>query len=87
MGEGLESLVAGQFRLIVIDGSTAQGPGANQTWYRLHLALDLVKLNFVHAAVTDKYEGEHLDHYPLQEGDVVVVDRGYNQPATLVRDA
>ena len=85
MGQELEALEAGQFRLIVIDGSTAQGPGAKETWYRLHLALDLVKLTFVHAAVTDKHEGEHLDHYPLREGDVVVVDRGYNQPATLVR--
>ena len=34
--------------------------------------------------VTDKSEGEHLDHYPLQEGDVVLVDRGYNQPGKKI---
>jgi hypothetical protein len=43
-----------------------------------------VNLHLVHVEVTDKYEGEHLDHYPLQEGDVVLIDRGYNQPKTLI---
>lgn len=85
MGEGVESLIEGHLRFVVIDGSTVQGPGATETWYRLHIAIDLVKLHLIHVEVTDKYEGEHLDHYPLQEGDVVLIDRGYNQPSTLVR--
>ncbi len=34
--------------------------------------------------MTDKHEGEHLGHYPLHEGDVVLVDRGYNQPGKLI---
>ncbi len=32
---------------------------------------------------TDKV-GESLDHYQLDEGDVVLIDRGYNPPKTLV---
>ncbi|MDQ5771059.1 hypothetical protein, partial [Thiothrix subterranea] len=27
---------------------------------------------------------ENLDHYTLAAGDVVLIDRGYNQPKTLV---
>ena len=85
MGSAAELLVAGNLRWVVIDGSTVQGPGASETWYRLHIAIDLVKGQLIHVEVTDKHQGEHLDHYPLQEGDVALIDRGYNQPATLVR--
>ncbi|MCK7574713.1 MAG: hypothetical protein MZV65_01560 [Chromatiales bacterium] len=37
------------------------------------------------AVVTDAHEGERLGHYPLQDGDVVVVDRGYNQAPDVDR--
>ncbi|MCP4392236.1 MAG: transposase, partial [Gammaproteobacteria bacterium] len=84
MGEGMERLIEGNLRLVVIDGSTVQGPGASGTWYRLHIAIDLVKLNLIHVEVTDKYQGERLDYYPLQDGDVVLIDRGYNQPSQLL---
>jgi hypothetical protein len=84
MGEGIERLIKGHLRLIIIDGSTVQGPGAIETWYRLHIAIDLVKLHLIHVEVTDKHQGERLDYYPLQDGDVVLIDRGYNQPAQLV---
>ena len=85
MGEGAAALIAGYLRLVVIDGSTVQGPGATETWYRLHIALDLVNLELIHVEVTDKYQGERLDYYPLQEGDVALVDRAYNQPSQLVQ--
>ena len=84
MGEGVERLIKGYLRLMIIDGSTVQGPGASETWYRLHIAIDLVKLHLIHVEVTDKHQGERLDYYPLQDGDVVLIDRGYNQPAQLV---
>jgi hypothetical protein len=54
------------------------------TTYRLHVAIDLVNLTFHQVEVTTDKEGEHLDHYFLREGDVVLIDRGYNQPKTLV---
>jgi len=37
--------------------------------------------------VTDKHQGEQLGYYLLQEGDVVVVDRGYNQAKGLIAQA
>lgn len=85
MGKAAGPLINGLLRFVVVDGSTVQGPGADQTWYRLHIAVDLVKLHLIYVRVTDKHEGEHLDHYPLQEGDVVLMDRGYNQPGQLIK--
>ena len=79
MGEAATPLLEGGLRFLVVDGSTAQGPGATGTEHRLHVAIDLVRLHLVHVVVTDEHTGEHLRHYPLQDGDVVVVDRGYNQ--------
>jgi len=75
---------SGKLRFIVIDGSTVQEPGATGTTYRLHIAIDLISLRLQQVEVTTDKEGEHLDHYQLEAGDVVLVDRGYNQPKTLV---
>jgi hypothetical protein len=75
---------SGSLRFIVIDGSTVQEPGAKGTTYRLHVAIDLISLTFHQVELTTDKKGENLDHYALSEGDVVLIDRGYNQPKTLV---
>lgn len=87
MGAAAGSLIHGHLRFVVIDGSTVQGPGASGTWYRLHIAVDLVRLHLIHVEVTDKHQGERLGYSPLQEGDVVMVDRGYNQAKGLIEQA
>lgn len=79
MGEAVNPLLEGRLRILVADGSTVQGPGATGTQYRLHLAIDLMRLHFVQVVVTDEHTAESLMHYPLQDGDVMMVDRGYNQ--------
>lgn len=76
--------IEGGLRFITVDGSTAQVPGARETSYRLHLAADLVKHHLLQAEVTDAHVGESLSHYHWQAGDVVLIDRGYNQPRSLV---
>lgn len=82
---GLDKVVnSGSLRFIVIDGSTVQEPGATETTYRLHIAIDLINLSVRQVEVTTDKVGENLDHYQLDEGDVVLIDRGYNQPKTLV---
>ena len=82
---GFEKTVnSGSLRFIVINGSTVQEPGAKGTTYRLHVAIDLVNLTFHQVELTTDKQGEHLDHYCIGEGDVVLLDRGYNQPKTLV---
>ncbi len=79
LGEAAHPLLAGHLRFLLIDGSTVQSPGATGTDYRLHLALDLVRLEWSYSLVTDEHTGEQLNHYPLQDGDVAIVDRGYTQ--------
>jgi hypothetical protein len=65
------------FRFVVIDGSSIQAPGATGTDHRLHIALDLVSLQFVEVLVSDVHMGETLKHFTLAPGDVAVADRGY----------
>ena len=79
MGEAVQPLLAGHLRFVIVDGSTVQGPGATDTQYRLHLALDLVRLEWAYSLVTDAHARERLTHYPLQDSDMVLADRGYNQ--------
>jgi hypothetical protein len=74
----------GSFRLIVVDGSTVQERGAITTSYRLHLAIDLIDLALTQAVVTTNHEGEKLQHYTIQEGDVIIADRGYSRATTLL---
>ena len=87
LGADAAPLLQGSLRFVVVDGSTVQGPGASGTWYRLHIAVDLVKLHLIHVEVTDKHQGEHLGYYPLQAGDVVLIDRAYNQAKGLIEKA
>ncbi|MCD2453031.1 transposase [Methylicorpusculum oleiharenae] len=74
----------GSFNFIVIDGSTVQEPGANETTYRLHVAIDLMSLTLREVNVTTDKVGESLAHYQLAAGDVALMDRGYNQPKSLI---
>ncbi len=65
------------FRFVVIDASSIQAPGATGTDHRLHIAMDLVSLQFVAVVVSDVHTGETLKHFTLAPGDVAVADRGY----------
>src|SRR5512143_1655385 len=42
-------------------------------------------LTLRYVEVTGPDQGERLGRYPLQDGDVVIADRGYNQPDAIVR--
>jgi len=66
-------------RFVVIDASTVQAPGAKGTDHRLHIAMDLVSLEFIEVLISDVHTGETLKHFTLAPGDVVVADRGYAQ--------
>lgn len=64
-------------RFVVIDASSIQAPGATGTDHRLHIAMDLVSLQFLAVFVSDVHTGETLKHFTLAPGDVAVADRGY----------
>ena len=71
----VDALPAG-LRFVVIDASSIQAPGATGTDHRLHIAMDLLSLQFVEVLVTDVHTGETLKHFTLRRGDVAVTDRG-----------
>jgi hypothetical protein len=73
-----DTLPAGH-RFVVIDASSIQAPGATGTDHRLHIALDLLSLQFLEVLVSDVHTGETLKHFTLGPGDVAVADRGYAQ--------
>lgn len=66
-------------RFVVIDASSVQAPGATGTDHRLHIAMDLVSLEFIEVIISDVHMGETLKHFTLAPGDVAVTDRGYAQ--------
>src|SRR5262245_65045715 len=74
----VEPLLAGR-RFVGIDASSIQAPGATGTDHRLHIAMDLVSLQFLEVLVSDVYTGEKLKHFNFDPGDVAVADRGYAQ--------
>ena len=73
-----DTLPAGR-RFVVIDASSIQAPGATGTDHRLHIAMDLLSLQFLEVFVSDVHTGETLKHFTLRPGDVAVADRGYAQ--------
>jgi len=73
-----DPLLAGR-RFVVIDASSIQAPGATGTDHRLHIAMDLLSLQFLEVLVSDVHTGETLKHFTLAPGDVAVADRGYAQ--------
>jgi hypothetical protein len=74
----VESLPAGR-RFVVLDASSIQAPGATGTDHRLHIAMDLVSLQFLEVLVSDVHTGETLKHFTFAPGDIAVADRGYAQ--------
>src|ERR671935_428185 len=74
----VETLSPG-LRFVVIDASSIQAPGATGTDYRLHIAMDLLSLQFLEVLVSDVHTGETLKHFTLGPDDVAVADRGYAQ--------
>ena len=72
----VETLPQGR-RFVVIDASSIQAPGATGTDHRLHIAMDLVSLQFLEVLVSDVHTGETLKHFTLAPGDVAVANRGY----------
>src|SRR5262244_716906 len=63
----IESLPAGR-RFVVLDASSIQAPGAKGIDHRLHIAMDLVSLEFIEVLVSDVHTGETLKHFTLGPG-------------------
>ena len=68
------------YELLVVDGSSFAGPGAEGTDARVHLQLRLPDLEIVDAIVEDRSVGESLKRFTWHDGQLALGDRGYANP-------
>jgi hypothetical protein len=62
-------------RILLIDGTHWKCFGPHGVVWRVHAAFDLLAGRLTQVKVTDCHEGEHLEIFDLQQGDLVVTDR------------
>lgn len=75
--KGAEPELWGGYELVVIDGSTVSGPGAENADARMHAVLRVADLRPIDVKVTDAREGETLRRFVWMPGQLVLGDRGY----------
>ena len=68
-------LRTGLRRILLIDGTHWKCLGPKGIVMRAHTAFDLLAGRLTQVKVTDYQEGEHLEIFDLQQGDLVVTDR------------
>jgi hypothetical protein len=72
-------------RLVLVDGTCVQAPGATSPDYRLHLGWDWLRQRVAFMLVTDRRTPESLDLYDWEAGDVAVADSGYTRQRSCSR--
>ena len=71
-------------RVLLIDATRLKQRGGTGDDWRLHVAYDLRAGRLAQVTVTDRYGGEHIDHYVIQPGDILVADNGYGYRRTVL---
>lgn len=64
-------------RLRLVDATTVQEPGATGASWRVHYCIMLPTLGCDFFEITDTRGGETYKRFPVQDGDIVLGDRGY----------
>jgi hypothetical protein len=64
-------------RVLLIDATVLGTPGGTGADWRVHTAYDFTAGHLQQVVVADYHSAEHLAHYALQSGDIVVADGGY----------
>lgn len=64
-------------RLLAVDGSVVAEPGAIAATWRLHYAMDIHTLSCCEVQITPSKTGESLAQFSVQQGDVLIADRGF----------
>jgi hypothetical protein len=70
-------------RVLLVDASTLKQVGGSGDDWRLHTAYDLIAGRMAQVVVTDQTEGEKLDHFELESGDIAVADNGYGYRSSI----
>ena len=72
-----------ELRMMAVDSTDIQEPGATGSDWRLHYAIAMPGAFCVHAQLTDRHGGESLCRYPIKENDLVAGDRNYCKEAQI----
>jgi hypothetical protein len=76
VGEEWEERWAGR-RLRIVDGTRVSEPGATGTKWFVHYAMGLLDLCCDEVKISLPEEGETLKRYVIEQGDLLIGDRGY----------
>ena len=70
-------------RVRIVDGSIVTTPGQVSEDFRLHVTFDLAEMRMADVEVTSTRGGESLERHGVQEGEVLLADRGYGKRKQL----
>jgi hypothetical protein len=65
------------YRVVAVDSTTIQEPGATGTDWRLHYAIELPGLFCEQAQLSDSKGGESLCRFEIGQGDLILGDRNF----------
>lgn len=65
------------YRILAVDASDVSEKGRSGRIYRLHFALDIMKMEAVMYNITTRQTGEKLSNFDLKKDDLIIADRGY----------
>jgi hypothetical protein len=68
------------YEVLLVDGSSFCGPGAEGTDARVHLQLRVADLEILDVVIEDRRVGESLKRFTWREGQLALGDRGYANP-------
>jgi hypothetical protein len=65
-------------RIRAVDATTVEEPGATGTDWRVHYSILLPEIRCDFYEVTDVTGGESYKRFPVEQGDIILGDRGYS---------
>lgn len=65
------------YRILAVDASDVAEKGKSGRIYRLHFALDIIRMHAALYTITSNSVGEQLRNFDLSDGDLVLADRIY----------
>ena len=67
-----------QYRILAVDASDVTEKGKSGRIFRLHFALDIIRMHAALYNITSNSVGEHLRNFALTKDDLVLADRVYS---------
>lgn len=67
-----------QYRILAVDASDVSEKGRSGRIYRLHFALDIMKMEAALYSITTNKTGEKLNNFEFSKNDLILADRAYS---------